>query len=67
MFGCKAERFLKDMGVDDLRPAVEAAHGPHGVAPFAEAGGMGLAKRDASGFVIEADPLRSGAVSDKTK
>lgn len=30
-------------------------------APYAETGGMGLAKRDVNGFIIEAPPLRANA------
>jgi hypothetical protein len=58
----EADLFLKDMGLDDLRPAVEPAYSS-GNAPFAETGGMGLAKRDVNGFIIEAPPLRAHAVS----
>lgn len=57
----EADLFLKDMGLDDLRPAVEPAYSS-GHAPFAETGGMGLAKRDVNGFIIEAPPLRANAV-----
>mmetsp|Transcript_33621 Transcript_33621/g.39521 ORF Transcript_33621/g.39521 Transcript_33621/m.39521 type:complete len:2664 (+) Transcript_33621:57-8048(+) len=54
----EADLFLKDMGLDDLRPAVDPAYST-GNAPYAETGGMGLAKRDINGFIIEAPPLRS--------
>ena len=44
---------------------MDPAHGPGHLAPFAESGGMGLAKRDPNGFLVEAPPLRSGAEQER--
>ena len=51
---------MVEMSKDDGRPAIDAAHAIDGtVAPYAETGGMGLAKRDENGFIIEDAPLRA--------
>ena len=54
---------MVEMSKDDGRPAIDAAHGDGMVAPFAETGGMGLAKRDENGFIVEERPLRADIVS----
>jgi hypothetical protein len=54
---------MVEMSKDDGRPAIDAAHAIDGtVAPYAETGGMGLAKRDENGFIIEDAPLRADVV-----